>query len=65
MRQLTTLADRMLSRLVPKATAAACGGCTTQYHVAGPCPSEYYSRRVCCQNVGPANTCITTCHDYC
>jgi hypothetical protein len=66
MRQLTKLADRMLSRVVPSATAAACGGCTTTgVHIAGPCHGGYYTWRVCCSSVGPANTCPSSCTYRC
>jgi hypothetical protein len=56
----------MLSRFVPKATAAACGGCSsTPVHISGPCHGGYYSWHVCCQSYGPANTCYTSCGYTC
>jgi hypothetical protein len=65
MRQITKLADRMLTRLVPGATAAACGECvTTSVHYGGPCPSEFYSRQVCC-TYWMANICHKVCNVYC
>ncbi|WP_433041634.1 hypothetical protein [Dactylosporangium sp. CS-033363] len=65
MRQLGKLADRLVSRLVPKADAAACSGCSTvPYHYVGPCNGGYWRTRTCCNLVGPGG-CVTHCTYSC
>jgi hypothetical protein len=66
MRQISKLADRMLTRFVPKATAAACPGCsTTPYHFVGPCQGGYWASRTCCYYAGPGNPCMQYCTYNC
>ncbi|MEV6926138.1 hypothetical protein AB0M46_16805 [Dactylosporangium sp. NPDC051485] len=60
---ITSLADRMLAKVAPKKTAAACGGCTTSGPYSGPCQGGYGYYR-CCQ-YWVAAACKTVCNFVC
>ena len=64
MKTIAMLADKMLARVAPKTTAAACGGCYSTGPYAGPCPGGY-GHYVCCQYWGPGNQCFTYCNFVC
>jgi hypothetical protein len=50
MMQLTKIADRLLSVVAPKATAAACSGCTYAGPYSGPCAGGYGYYKCCYYN---------------
>ncbi|GAA2600225.1 hypothetical protein GCM10010399_33770 [Dactylosporangium fulvum] len=63
MKTFALLADKMLARVAPKTTAAACGGCTYSGPYSGPCAGGYGRYRCCYYPV--AGACKQSCSFIC